>query len=94
MVRGLMVVPPNQAGEVGQYVFRILDLGGKTLGDFPGRVETISSEGNFQRAVAHWPSDLAVPGAHHLLGIVLDKNGGELARTAPRMVSVSNSQGY
>jgi hypothetical protein len=94
LVTGVMALPPHHAGEVDKVVFRILDTEGKTLGDFPGKVETFGGEGTFQRALAQWPTDLAVPGAHFLLGIAYDREGRELARVAPRMVSVQNTQGY
>ncbi|MBI3839685.1 MAG: hypothetical protein HY288_17325 [Planctomycetia bacterium] len=94
MVTGLMALPPHHADQVGKVVFRILDTDGKILGDFDGQVESFDGEGKFQRARAEWPTDLAVPGAHFLLGIVYDRQGCELARVAPRMVSVQNSQGY
>src|ERR1700722_19228560 len=61
MVTGYMALPPNQDDQIGKVVFRILGLNGKTLGDFPGKVETFEKEGNFQRATAQWPSDLAIP---------------------------------
>lgn len=93
-VLGYMALPPNHTGDIGKVVFRILGLDGKTLGDFDGRIETFESAGNFQRASAQWPDDLAVPGAHHLLGIVYDKTGRELTRVAPRMVSVNMTPGY
>jgi hypothetical protein len=93
-VVGYRVVPPNQADQVGKYVFRIVDLEGKTLGDFDGTVEQINAEGKFARAKAEWPNDLAAPGAYQLIGIALDKNGQELCRVAPRMVSVHNDPGY
>jgi len=93
-VTGLMAVPPNQADAVGKYVFRLLDLDGQTLGDFEGKVESINAEGKFQRARAEWPTDLAIPGEHQLIGIVYDKSGKELARVAPRMVSVNMTPGY
>jgi hypothetical protein len=93
-VTGYLALPPDHADQVGKIIFRVLDLQGKTLGDFPGKVETFEVEGNFQRAIAQWPSDLAAPGAHQLLGIVLDKSGKELTRVAPRMISVNMLPGY
>jgi hypothetical protein len=93
-VTGYMAVPPNHGGDIGKIVFRVLGLDGSTLGDFPGRIETFEAEGNFQRAVAKWPSDLATPGAHQLLGLVYDKDGKELTRVAPRLVSTGMNQGY
>jgi hypothetical protein len=93
-VTGYIAVPPNRSDQIGKIIFRLLDLNGGTLGDFPGQIETFEAEGNFQRAIARWPSDLATPGAHELLGIVYDKRGNELTRVAPRLVSVNMNPGY
>ena len=93
-VTGYMAVPPDDAGAIGKILFRLSDLKGAVLGDFAGKMETFEPSGNFQRAVARWPSDLASPGAHQLSGIVYDKEGNELARIAPRMVSVNMTPGY
>ncbi len=93
-VTGYMALPPNQTDQIGKVVFRILGLNGKTLGDFPGTIETFAADGNFQRATAQWPTDLALPGAHELLGIIYDKSGKELTRVAPRLVSVNMTPGY
>ncbi len=94
LVTGLMALPPNHAATIGKIVFRVLDTGGATIGEFEGRVETFGGHGTFRRAKAQWPNDLAAPGAHFLLGVVYDREGHELTRVAPRMVSVQNSQGY
>lgn len=93
-VTACLALPPDHTDRIGRVVFRLLGVDGRKLGDFPGQMEMFESEGNFQRAVAHWPSDLATPGAHHLLGIVFDKSGQELARVAPRLVSVNMAPGY
>jgi len=93
-VLGYMALPPNHSDAIGKVVFRILGLDGRTLGDFDGKIEIFESAGNFRRASAQWPNDLAVPGAHQLLGIVYDKAGKELTRVAPRMVSVNMTPGY
>jgi hypothetical protein len=93
-VTGYMAVPPDFGDAIGKIVFHVADLQGKTLGDFTGKIETFQRDGNFQRAVARWSSDLAVPGAHQLTGIVFDKEGRELTRVAPRMVSVNMTPGY
>jgi len=50
--------------------------------------------GNFARAYASWPNDLAPPAAHHVTAIIYDKQGKELTRIAPRLVSTSMRQGY
>ena len=94
LVTGQLVLPPNQADQIGKVVFRLIDLQGKTLGEFEGRTITLNKAGNFLVSQATWPIDLATPGAHHLLGIVYDGEGRELARVAPRMVSVGMSKGY
>jgi hypothetical protein len=44
--------------------------------------------------IAEWPVDLSAPRAYHLIGIALEKQGQELCRVAPRMVSVHNDLGY
>ncbi len=94
LVTGLMAVPPNQADSVAKYAFRLTDLDGQQIGEFAAQVDVINAEGKFQRARAEWPSDLAIPGEHQLLGIAYDTSGKELARVAPRLVSVNNSPGY
>ena len=93
-VTGLMALPPNHGAEIGKVVFRLLGLDEKNLGDYEGEIETFESEGDFRRAVAHWPGGLPAPGTYHLLGIVYDKAGKELTRIAPRMVSVNMQAGY
>lgn len=93
-VLGYMALPPNHTENLGKVAFRILDLDGKKLGEFAGKIETFEARGNFQRASAEWPTSLAVPGAHHLLGVVYDKSGKELTRVAPRLVSVGMTPGY
>ena len=93
-VTGFLAIPPNQAGEVGRVVFRVLGPEGNNLGEYKGEIETFETEGNFQRAVARWPGQLAAPGTYHLLGIVYDKAGKELTRVAPRMVSANMQPGY
>ncbi len=90
MVTGTMALPPNHAEQVGKIVFRILDVEGRTVADFPGTLEGFGHDANFQRASAQWQTDKAVPGAHFLLGLVYDRGGKELTRVAPRMVSVQN----
>jgi len=94
MVTGYMALPPDQAQEVSKIIFRLLDTQGQKIQDYEGQIETINADGHFLRARAQWPSDVAAPGTHLLLGIVYDKDGKELTRVAPRMVSVNNEQGY
>lgn len=93
-VLGYMAIPPTHSENVGKVEFEVFGLDGKSLGHFDGKIEAFEAQGNFRRASAQWPNDLAVPGAHYLLGIVYDKNGKELTRVAPRMVSVNMTPGY
>jgi hypothetical protein len=93
-VTGYIALPPDHADQIGKVIFRIIGVNGSTIGEYPGKLETFESEGSFQRMTAQWPSDLATPGAHQLLAIVYDKNGKELARVVPRMVSVNMAPGY
>jgi hypothetical protein len=94
MVVGYMAVPPTHDDAIGGLLFRLVNLNGGTIAEFPGKIETFASEGNFRRARAEWPIDVAPPGEYQLLGIVQDKSGQELARVAPRMVSVKMNPGY
>ncbi len=92
-VKGIISVPPNR-DEIGKIVFRINDLKGRQLGDFEAKIETFEAEGNFRRAIAMWPSDLAQPGAHQVTAIIYSREGKELSRIAPRLVSVNWVPGY
>lgn len=92
---GWIALPVNHADQVGKILFRVTDLEGSLLGEFPtGTPEVFEKSGNFARAVAHWPIDIAPPGAHHVTAVVYDKSGAELTRIAPRLVSVNWTQGY
>jgi hypothetical protein len=91
---GMIAMPPNHLDAVGKIVFRLTDLAGTTLGDFPAEAKSFQEEGKFITAVATWPVDLAPPGAHHVTAIVYDRDGKELTRIAPRLVSTSMQQGY
>lgn len=93
-VTAYMAIPPNHSEVIGRVLFRVVDPYGSMLGDYIGTIETFEAAGNFQRAMAEWPSDHATPGAQSLLGIIYDKEGNELARVVPRMVSVGMRQGY
>jgi hypothetical protein len=93
-VTGYIALPPDHADQIAKIIFRVSDLGGTTMGEFPAKIEVFEKQSNFQRAAGRWPSDLAVPGAHQLTAIVSDKKGKELTRIAPRMVSVNMNPGY
>lgn len=91
---GMIALPPNHADVVGRIVFRLVDLEGRLLGEFAAQPRPMQTDGDFVRAIASWPSDLAPPGGHHVTAIVYDKKGTELTRIAPRLVSTAMQQGY
>jgi hypothetical protein len=94
LVTGKLALPPDHADQIGKVIFQIGDLDGKKLGEYPGAVKTLNAAGRFQLAEAQWPSDAAIPGAHTMIGIVYGKDGKELCRVAPRMVSAGWVQGF
>src|SRR5262245_42959903 len=94
LVIGQVALPPNHADQIGKIVFRVSDLAGATLGEYPAERRTIQAAGRFWLAEAQWPADVAVPGQHTVIAVVFDRSGGELCRIAPRMVSTGIMQGY
>jgi hypothetical protein len=93
-VTALMALPPGSAERIGKVLFRLTGLDGSTIREVPGEIQVFESEGDFRRAVARWPLDAAAPGSYHLTGILLDPEGKEMARVAPRLVSVNMERGY
>ena len=93
-VVGQIALPPNRADQVGRIVFRVTGLDGKTLGEYAARRSVFAKEGNFVKATADWPIDVAPPGRHHVTAIIYDTKGRELTRIAPRLVSVNMRPGY
>ncbi len=89
-----ITLPPNQDAQIGKMVIRLTDLDGKTIGEHEAKAQTFEKEGNFARALAEWPVDSAAPGGFHATAIVYDKQGKELTRIAPRMVSTAMQPGY
>ncbi len=90
----MISLPPNHLEQVGKIEFLLTDLVGRELGRFEAKAETIQSDGNFVKAVASWPINIAPPGAHHVVAVVYDTSNQELTRVAPRFVSTSMKQGY
>lgn len=93
-VTGVIAIPPGQVEAVQRVVFRLTDLHGHVIAEFPAATEVFAEEGNFVRAVAQWPADLAAPGQHQVMAVVFDDSWTERARIAPRLVSVNWETGY
>jgi hypothetical protein len=89
-----MALPPGRAAEIGKVLFRLLGVDAKPIAEFEARSETFDEAGDFRRATARWGIDVAAPGAYHVIGMVFDREGKELARVAPRLVSVNMEPGY
>ena len=96
MVTGKIALPPDHADQIGKIVFRVSDLEGKTLGEYPGQTVRRSTK----PASSTWPKPSGpatspLPGLHTLIGHRLrPADGKELCRVAPRMVSAGWVQGY
>jgi hypothetical protein len=93
-VTGILALPPNLPASPARVLFRVIDLHGKKLDEFPGKVDVWQPEGKFQTASAEWPAALTPPATYYLVGIIEDGTGKELARVAPRMVSTAMKPGY
>jgi len=94
-VHAFVAMPPLRADEVSRVVFQILNLHGEVLGEHEAQEQQqLDSAGYFSRWAAHWPTTESVPGNHLVRAIVLDEQGAQLTRVAPRMVSVNTQQGY
>ena len=89
-----IALSPNHFDKVGLVFFEVRDLEGKLIGKYPANPSVIQEEGNFVRMIAHWPTDVAVPGSHHVTAVVYDKKGQVLTRIAPRLQSVNINRGY
>jgi hypothetical protein len=94
-VVGRIALPPGRSDEVGRIVFQLTDLRGNAIGEFEaGEAQPLASEGDFAVREARWPADIAAPGTYHVQAVVFHKEGAELARIAPRLVSVNMEPGY
>ena len=93
-VTGMIALPPKQAAEVGRILFRLTKLDGTLIDEFPARKDTFANAGQFIRATASWPSDVAAPGQHHVTAVIYDVYQRKQAMIAPRLVSVNWEIGY
>lgn len=92
---GRISLPPNHLDQVGKVEFQLLDMKGNSLGTYPvTQQRSLAGADGFQMAEARWPIDAAAPGQHHVMAVVYDQQGNELARIAPRLVSTAMKQGY
>ncbi len=86
--------PPNQADQISRIDFEIRDLEGKLLDKHEAVRTLIQDEGGFAYRIAHWPTDVAMPGGHHVTAVVYGPGGKVLTRVAPRLQSVNINPGY
>lgn len=93
-VTATIALPPNHSESVGRIVIRVSDLYGHTIGEHVAKHEVIESAGDFAIAKAEWSNDAIPPGQFHVDAIVYSKEGKELGRIAPRLVSTSMQPGY
>jgi hypothetical protein len=92
---GQIALPPGREEEIGRIVFMLTDLSGRQLGEFTAEDEvSLAKEGGFAVRQARWPAEIAPPGRYHVNAVVFDKQGAELTRVAPRLVSVNVEPGY
>ncbi|MCE9551794.1 MAG: hypothetical protein K8T91_00225 [Planctomycetes bacterium] len=95
MTTAQIAVSPTMADQVGRVEFRILNLEGKELAKHEaGKPQLLAPEGGFALLTAQWPVDAAPPGGHQVVAVVYDREGNELTRIAPRLLSVGMSPGY
>lgn len=87
--------PPGRRAVVGRIALVVSDLRGNKLGEFEaGEEQPLAAEGDFYIREARWRADLAPAGAYQVRAVVFDKQGAELTRIAPRLVSVNSETGY
>ena len=94
-VMGQIAMPPGRRDQIGEVSFNLMDLSGKSLGEYPAdRERVLDASGNFVVRKARWPAAAAKPGLYQVIAVISDAKGRELARVAPRLVSVNMAPGY
>ena len=94
-VHVFIALPPNRRHEIGDIKVQLIDPRGELIAEYDAdQEEVIHDKGNFARRSATWRQSVAAPGSYHVQAIVYDANGQELARVAPRLVSVNMDPGY
>jgi hypothetical protein len=95
VVKASIAMPPNRIQDVGRVIFHLVDLSGKSIGQYEAdQEEVIQPQGQFVRRSTTWPSSVAAPGSYEVYAVVFDREGDELTRIAPRLASVNMEQGY
>jgi hypothetical protein len=95
MVTAQIAASPNMAYQVGRVVFQVFNLEGRLVStNEAGKPQPLADEGHFALQTAQWPVDVGLPGAHHVTAVVYDRDGNELTRIAPRLLSTGMNPGY
>jgi hypothetical protein len=92
---GQIALPPGRRAEIGDIIFQLTDLAGRPLGEYVAdREVALADDGDFVLREARWPLEVAPAGNYQVVAIVHGPQRRELARVAPRLVSVNMSPGY
>lgn len=94
LAHAAIAIPPNLLQEIGRVEFRLLDLEGKEIAVLEAVDAPLGVDPTFVRRTATWPASSTPPGSFHIYAVVYDKGSKELARIAPRLVSVNMEPGY
>jgi hypothetical protein len=94
-VEGAIAVPPVGREAVGKIFFEVRSLDEAPIGRYEASEEMVlEPEDAFVMRKARWPLTAAPAGRYQVQAIVLDSQGAELTRVAPRLASVNMEQGY
>jgi Carbohydrate family 9 binding domain-like len=92
---GRIAMPPAGRDQLGRIVFQVNDLHGKLIGEFAAdNTVILGNDERFELREARWPTAVAPPGRCQVHAVVYDRDGKELTRVAPRLVSVNMEPGY
>jgi hypothetical protein len=95
MITAHIAAPPIFRDQVGRVEFQVFDLEGKLLAKHEaGKPQPLADEGHFALLTAQCPVDVAPPGACQVAAVIYDRDGKELTRVAPRLVSTGMNPGY
>lgn len=92
---GRIAVPPGRRSDVSKVVFELSDLAGRPIGAYPADREVVLEKArDFAVWEARWPVAVAPAGGYQAVAVLYGSQGKELARVAPRLVSVNMAPGY